>query len=167
MDKSAQDFLTSSRAAKAELIRQGASCGPQYSRHGSAPLAWNDQFFGRGLAPAGEVECPAALRVGATLSSLDIILLASHANEEDLQIAAGAAITLTLQQADSFDGEFEDVGPTVCVKAPSEGMTVCPCDRLFRFPIGDFKKPWLKAKLEFSGAITGGTVDCALGYIPR
>lgn len=141
--------------------------GPCYSEGEAAPLIWHDQVFEREFAPSGTVTCREALRVGSTSNGLDILLVGSHANEGDLMAAAGATITLTLLQADAPDGEFQEVGPTICVKAPTEGIRAEPDHTFARFPVGSFTRPWLKVKLDFFGTITGGNCDCALGYMPR
>ena len=154
---------------KAALRRQasGLRHGPCYSEGESAPLVWHDQLFERGINPACAVTCKNALRVGATNNSLDVILVGSHTNTGPLAAASGATVTVTLLQGDSPEGSFAEVGPTICVKAPAEGIAADP-DHLFaRFPIGNFRKPWLKVKLKFAGSITGGKCDCALLYMAR
>lgn len=162
-----KSFLEEAREAKEDLIKSGASCGPMYSdNHGGAPLKWYDQYFGRNFAPGASVSCPTALRVGATQHGLDVIIVASHGNTAPVVAAAGGTITLTLYQSDSQDGTFEEVGPTICVKAPAGGISAEPCFELARFAIGDFKKPWLKVKLECV-SVTGGNIDCALHYAAR
>ncbi|MCM1237495.1 MAG: hypothetical protein NC489_46105 [Ruminococcus flavefaciens] len=167
MSITAQEFEEGRQAFHSELIRRGAGVGPHYiDPNGYGPL-WHDQFFGRDLTPTGTVSCKQALRVGATRNALDVAVTASALNNNDLIFPAGSTITLTLLQGDAEQGTFEDIGPTVCVKAPADGMTIAPGDTVCRFPIGDFQKPWLMVELEFSGAITGGTVDCSLGYFPR
>lgn len=141
--------------------------GPCYSPGESAPLVWHDQVFEREIAPSGSITCKNALRVGSTRNALDIILVGSHSNTADLMAASGATITLTLLQADDPEGTFLEVGPTICVKAPTEGIRAEPDHTLARFSIGNFTKPWLKAKLDFSGTISGGKCDCALSYVAR
>lgn len=148
-------------------LESGFRHGPCYSEGESAPLVWHDQLFEREISPAGSLTCKRALRVGSTQNALDIILVASHQNSAKLQAAAGATVTVTLLQSDSEDGTFAEVGPTICVKAPTEGIAAEP-DHLFaRFPAGNFQKPWLKVKLEFAGTISGGKCDCALSYVAR
>lgn len=166
MSITAAEFASGHNAFRDELIRRAQRSGPSYSPTGHS-IVWHDQYFDFEIEPAGTTNCVQALRVGSTLSHLDVVLVASHKNAGDLTFPAGATITLGLMQGDSEEGVFEDIGPTVCIKAPPEGMSIAPDDRVCRFPIGDFSKPWLKVSLEFSGAITGGTVDCALGYIPH
>lgn len=141
--------------------------GPCYSEGESAPLVWYDQVFQREITPASTVTCTDALRVGSTQNGLDILLVASHSNSADLMAAAGATVTLTLMQADDPDGTFAEVGPTICVKAPTEGIRAEPDHTFARFPVGNFTKPWLKVKLDFAGTITGGKCDCALSYVAR
>lgn len=161
-----QGFLASMNAATKYRIEKGKRNGPCYTEAG-IPIIWNDQVFDRDIAPTGEVSCKTPLRVGATNGALNVILVGSSANEEEIVVPSGATITLTLQQGDTQDGIFEDVGPSICVKAPDAGMKAGPDELLARFAIGDFRKPWLKVALEFGGVITGGCLDCALAYMPR
>ena len=154
-----------------ELLKRrreaGLRHGPCYSEGESAPLVWHDQVFERQISPAGAVTCRQALRAGSTQNGLDVILVASHANTGKLSAASGATITLTLLQADKMDGDFSEVGPTICVKAPAEGIAAEPDHLLARYPLPNFTKPWLKVKLEFAGTISGGKCDCALSYVAR
>lgn len=153
---------------RARNRRRGATCGPSYSgQDGGAPLVWGDQIFHFELEPAGTVICGQPLRAGATQNGLEIILVASHANEGPVTAAAGATATLTLMQGDSEDGPFEEIGPTYCAKAPAEGISAGPCHLFIRFPLGNFTRPWLRAKLEFAGSISGGKLDCCLAYAAR
>lgn len=161
------NILSDIRQTKEEVINSGRSCGPMYSEnHGGAPLKWYDQCFERGFAPAGTVNCSQALRVGATQQGLSIILAASHANTAPVVAAAGGTITLTLYQGDTQDGTFEEVGPTICQTSPPEGIQAEPCMEFARFAIGNFKKPWLKVKFDFTSC-SGGKLDCALHYEAR
>lgn len=162
-----KEFAASLKKAKEARLKSGLRHGPCYSTPESAPLVWFDQVFERGLTPAGTVACEKALRVGATQNGLDIILVASHDNVTALTAASGATITATLMQADEIDGEYSEVGPTICVKAPKEGISADQDHLLARFAIGNFAKPWLKVKLTFEGTITGGKLDCALSYVAR
>lgn len=163
----AEQFQKISAEAYEARLKSGLRSGPVYQEPESAPLVWYDQLFQRGFEPSGTVACEKALRVGGTQNGLDVILVASHANAGALSIPAAATITLTTLQGDTPDGPFTEVGPSICVVAPSEGISCDPDQLAARFAIGNFRKPWLKVKLEFSGAITGGKVDCALGYVPR
>ena len=164
---SQDQFESMQKTAADNRIKSGLRHGPCYSEGEAAPLVWHDQCFARAITPAGSVTCSQPLRVGSTQNSLDVLLVASHANTGKINAASGATITLTLIQADSEDGTFSEVGPTICVKAPTEGIAAEPDHTLARFPIGNFQKAWLKVKLEFSGTITGGTCDCALSYVAR
>ena len=159
-----QDFLKSLRNAKRERIKSGLSAGPSY---GSGPLVWYDQIFARDVALAGTIESEFALRVGATQNSLDVAIVASHLNKADLTIAAGATLTLTLLQGDTADGEFVEVGPTICATAPAEGITAAPGGHVFRFALGNMCKPWCKVKLVVAGECGPGTVDLGLAYKAR
>lgn len=163
---SAESFRKDLHDFKDDLTRRGARSGPCFKPDG-CNLIWYDQIFEREIEPAGAVNCSQALRVGATLNSHEVVLVASHGNEGPLVIPAGSTITLNLAQGDYETGTFADVGPTVCVKAPAEGMEIAPDNAVCRFALPDFNKPWLKVSLEFSGAITGGKMDCGLAYVPR
>lgn len=164
---SAEDFERLAKEAAEARVRDSLRHGPCYSDGESAPLVWYDQVFERGITPAGSVACKHPLRVGATQNSLDVILVASHANKGNLAAASGATITMTMQQGDDPEGTFTDVGPSICVTAPAEGISAEPDHTLARFPLGNFQKPWLKIKLVFTGSITGGTCDAALSYTAR
>lgn len=153
--------------AKVARLKSGLRSGPCYHDPEGAPLVFFDQVFGRALEPAGNVDCKAPLRVGQTQNGLDVILVASHANAGPIRVAAGATITLTLKQGEKPDGEFVEVGPTICVKAPEQGIEAEPDHLVARFALGNFSQPWLKVSLDFAGTISGGSIDCALGYIAR
>ena len=153
---------------KRDLVDRGRGAGPAYAGDDAGmPLVWHDQIFGERFEPSGSVHCERALRAGRTQNSLDVILVASVANEEPLLIPAGATITATFMTADSEEGVFEEVGPSICVRAPQAGMEIEPGALVCRFAAGNFRKPWLMVRLEFSGSITGGLMDCGLGYVPR
>ena len=167
MSISAQDFSDGLNAWTDERARRGRRCGPCYCGRGESITPFHDQYFERGIEPAGTVNCSRALRVGAVNQGLEVMLLAAPDNAEDILVPAGATITMTFLQGDAENGSFEDVGPTVCVKAPADGMTAAPCHLLARFPLPNFRKPWLMCNVEFSGAITGGKLDCVLNLMAR
>lgn len=163
-----KDFQEAHEQFQRNLFNSGRRSGPGYvSDDECKPLVWYDQCFERGITPAGTVNCSRALRVGSTLNGLDVMLVASNGNASQLKIAAGGTITFSFLQGDTMDGPFEEVGPSICVKAPAGGMSVEPDGLVVKVSPGNFKKPWLKVKLEFAGAISGGAVDCALAYQPR
>ncbi len=163
-----QRFEDGLREFKRDLARRGLRSGPVYqSDFGTAATPWYDNVFERKLEPTGSVKCGTALQVGHANNALDVVILASHANEGDLTIPAGSTITIKFQQSDQRDGTYEEVGPTICQKAPVGGFTVKPDGEVARFCAHRFSKQWLKVELEFSGSIAGGTVDCALAYMPR
>lgn len=159
-----KDYLDGRRQAAEERMRFGLACGPAY---GNVPTVWGDQLFGFEMTPTGTVEPPTALRVGATQNGLDVILVASHSNEGNLTVSAGCKLTLDLLHADTADGEFEEVGPSICVTAPAEGLTVGRDEQIIRFALGNMVKPWAMVKLTIDGTISGGTIDVALGYVAR
>lgn len=159
-----KDFLDGRRQAAEERRRFGLAGGPSF---GNVPNVWGDQLFGFELSPTGTVEPPTALRVGATQNGLDVILVASHSNEGDLTVSAGCKLTLDLMHCDTPDGEFEEVGPSICVTAPAEGLTVGRDEQIIRFALGNMVKPWAKLKLTIDGTISGGNIDVALGYVAR
>lgn len=162
----AQDWLKGRDDAQREIARRAARSGPRYQSRGTF-TPWHDQFFAREITPSGTVNCPQALRVGATLQSLQVTLVASHANEQDLILPDGASITLNLLQGDQEKGTFEDVGPTACIKVPAGGKAIPPDGIIYSFALTDFNKPWLMVSLDFDGAITGGLVDVSLTFQPR
>lgn len=164
---SADQTLQDIRNAKKHLRESAVSAGPRFSPNGSATSIWNDQVFEREITPSGEVECGTALRAGSTGQALYIALNASATNEAEMEIPKNSTITFTLLQADEEEGEFEEVGPTICMKAPADGMVIEPGDTICRVALNDMQKPWLKIKIEFSGAITGGTCIAGLGYAAR
>lgn len=164
MSQTTEEFIEGMQAAKEDLLRRGRRSGPTY---GEYPLVWHDQVFGREIATtAATVTCKTPLRVGSTNNRLDVALVASNSNTQELKATSGATITLELLSSDSPDGTFTSVGPSYCVTAPAEGITAEPDALFVRFPLGNIKKPWLKAKLTFTGSITGGKVDCVLALMP-
>lgn len=163
-----QSFEDALSEFKRELPKRGLRSGPFYqSDYGTAAAPWYDNVFDRKLTPSGTVKCKMPLQVGHANNALDVVLLASHANEGDLTIPAGSTITIKFKQSDSRDGAYEDVGPTICQTAPTGGFKVRPDSEVARFCAHRFSKQWVKVELIFTGSITGGTVDCALAYMPR
>lgn len=145
-----------------ERERQGKSHGLSYE---DTVNKWWDQYFEMEVNPAGTHTCATPLRFGQTHYRLDIVLIASSQNNTPIHINKGTQITVSLEQADQPDGQFEELGPSVCITA-GDDMDInreCP---IFRFHLGDSVKAWVKPKIEFGAGITGGTVDVALGYIP-
>lgn len=150
-----------------KLQRSALRSGPAYNEAEGAPLVWHDQLFERELTPSGIVSCSRALGVGRTQNGLDLILVGSHVNTGPVQAAKNATVTLITLQSDEEFGEYEAVGPSICVTAPAEGIKAEP-DQLFcRLPLINFSKPWLMVRLEFSGTISGGKLDAALSYVAR
>lgn len=166
MTLTAEEFLEGRQALERSLRESGRNVGPCYMENGHVP-AWHDQYFERGMEPAGSVNCRHALRVGSTNSALDVVLQASPQNAGPLICAAGASITVTYMQADTEDGVYEAVGPSQCITAPASGMEVAPGEILWRFSIGNSARPWLMVNLDFAGTFTGGKADCLLDYNPR
>lgn len=160
-------FAQNHEAYEAELKRAGLRSGPEYNENESAPLVWYDQLFEREATPTGTVKCTQPLRVGSNQNGLDVILVASHANEGELVFPAGATITCKTLGADSLDETFAEIGPSICFSAPTGGIAVEPDHLVCRFPLSNLKKIWVKVELAFTGSVTGGTVDCGLGYIAR
>ena len=167
MSITAQEFADGRDAYEKERRERGKRLGPCYHPGGLSFTPFFDQYFERDMEPVGTVACRQPLRVGATQGGLEVMLLASPLNTENVVFPAGSTITISYLQGDSEDGPFEDVGPTVCVKAPLEGMEAGPCHSLVQLPLPNFKKPWLMVNLEFAGAITGGKLDCILNLAAR
>ena len=84
-----------------------------------------------------------------------------------MTVSAGCKLTLDLLHADTPNGEFEEVGPSICVTAPAEGLTVGRDEQIVRFALGNMVKPWCNVKLTIDGTISGGNIDIALGYVAR
>ena len=162
-----KEFLEASRAAKDELLNAALSSGPVYQGKSPVPLVWWDQYFVRNVTPSGTVESAEALRVGATQSWLDVVVVANHANTGALTVPSGATMKLELLQSDTADGTFEAVGPAVTIAAPADGITAEPDRQVARFVVGNTVKPWVKAKLTITGSITGGKIDLGLALMPR
>lgn len=163
-EMSSRDFMKALRDAKKERVRSSLAAGPSYR---GGPLMWFDQAFARDVALSGTIESECALRAGATQNSLDVSIVASHLNESDLIIPAGATLTLTLLQGDSADGEFAEVGPSICATAPADGITAGPGELVFRFALGNMRRPWAKVRLVVAGECGPGTVDIGLAYKAR
>lgn len=166
-DTSVKQFLETSRKAKRQQVEGAATTGPRYHANGSAASLWHDQIFGRDILCSGARELETALRVGSNAQGLYVALNASAGNEGVLEFPAGSTITFTFLQGDDPDGEFAEVGPTVCMKAPAEGIEAEPGDTICRVALGNFSQPWLKLKIEFDGSVEGGTAICGLGYAAR
>lgn len=165
--ETAKEFEAKLEKAYHERRRLAMRGGPVYHDPESAPLVWYDQLFERELTPSGTVDCANSLRAGGTQNALDLILVASNANTAAVQAAAGATITVRTLQCDTPDGIFEAIGPTHCVTAPTDGIAAERNMLFCRVALGNFRKPWLKISLEFSGTITGGTLDACLSYAAR
>lgn len=161
------EFETALHQFKDFQAERAKHVGPVFST-GGVPAIWFDQLFNKdAFVPTGTVNCENALRVGKTHNGLDVVVIANGNNTGDLVVPAGSTITMSFLHSDALDGSFEDVGPTICVTAPTGGKKVRPGGTVARFAIGDFTKPWLMVKVAFSGSITGGKVDCGLSYTPR
>ena len=163
----ADDFLAKLHETKDAIVQRGAGPGPAYRGNNPAPLVWYDQFFGVKLEPVGTLTCPLALRVGATQSSLDVVVVANHQNEGNLTVPAGTTITATLLQSDTENGTFEESGLTMTATIPDDGLVIEPDCQIARFYVGNMTKAWAKVKVKIEGAITGGTIDVGLAYMPR
>ena len=162
MSMTTEEYWDVSRRAAVSRVEAGRSPGPRYGA--GRPVLWYDQRFGEGLTLTGTVDCPVALRVGATQEALDVAIVASMAGT--LEAAEGATITLIPLEADSPDGAFTEAGPSVCVKAPKGGMSAEAGDLFVRLPIGNRARPWLEVRLVVDGAVTGAA-DVGLAYLPR
>ena len=167
MSMKRKEFLEAARTDKQERLKSGLRNGPVYTGGKGRPLVWFDQVFAREVVPVGEIDCPEALRVGATRNALEVVLIASHANAGPLSVAAGTTLTLVLLEGDGPNAAFAEVGPSVCVTAPAEGIAVDPDMPVARFAVGDMSKPWCKIRLKIDGDVSGGTLDAALTYAAR
>lgn len=165
--ETAKEFESRLEKAYHERRRLAERGGPVYHDPESAPLVWHDQLFEREITPSGTVDCVNSLRVGGTQNGLDLLLVASNSNTGKVEAAAGATVTVRTLQCDTPDGVFEAIGPTHCVTAPAEGIAAERNMLFFRLALGNFRKPWLKIALEFSGTISGGKLDACLSYVAR
>lgn len=162
----AKEMLEGYRAAHEHRIAQGLGPGPAY-RGGNekAPLIWFDQFFAQSLEPTGTIACAQfePLRVGATQSSIDLVIVASHSNTTNLVMPAGASITVELWQADTPDGTLERSGYSVTVTS-ADAREIEPDCELCRVYIGNMTKAYCVPKIKFTGTYAGGTVDVGLAH---
>lgn len=139
---------------------------PGYSAGSGYPMIIAHQVFDRGIECTGEVICKTPLRAGTTAKHLDIVLVGAGKNTSEVKAASGAGIALSLLCADKEGGEYKEAGPLITITAPADGITAEPGECLARFPIGNLPNPWIKVKLVFTGAFTGGKLDCALSITP-
>ena len=164
MSITGKEFLEGRRLAAGERARSARAAGPVF---GGGPLVWGDQLFGGDIVPTGSIEPDTALRVGTTGNALDIVVVASPANAGELTVSAGCKLTLDLMQADTAEGSFEEVGPSICITAPESGFAVRPDGLVARFALGNMSRPWAKVKLTIDGTGSGGNIDIALAYAAR
>lgn len=162
MSMTTSEFLELRRQAATLRREEGRAPGPCYGAQ--RPVIWYDQRFGSALALVDTVECPTALRVGSTQEALDIAIAADM--DAPLTVAEGSSITLVILEADSPDDVFTESGPSICVTAPTGGMTAEPGALLVRLPVGNRNKPWMKVRLLITGSIQG-QATVALAYRPR
>ncbi|MBO4300839.1 MAG: hypothetical protein J5861_04465 [Desulfovibrio sp.] len=164
----AMEYLKASRDAKDLRVAQGAGPGPEYHGSDVAPLIWFDQFYGQGLTPTGTLDLTLfePLRVGATQSSLDLVITASHGNTGTLLCPAGSSVKVELFQSDSEDGPFETSGYAVTMTNGAV-RNVEPDVQICRLYIGNMSKAYMVPKITFTGAFAGGLVDVGLARSVR
>lgn len=162
-----KDWLAGREAAQVAAVKSGRTNGPAFNPGGANTSLWYDQIFGADITPSGKVICPNALRVGATNQALYAALNADANNEGPMSFPSGSTITFEFQVSDRQDGTFKDIGPTVCVMAPSEGITAEPGDTICRVALPNFPVPWAKINITFTGSITGGLCVAGLGHAAR
>lgn len=167
MSITAAEYKEGKDAYEESLRERGKRCGPCYCGNGTSITPFHDQYFDQDFEPVGVVNCKRALRVGHTQQSMQVMVLASPGNEETMQAPAASTVGIKFMQADSEDGTYEEIGPSMCQTAPADGISADPCHMLAHFPVPDMSKPWLMVSLEFSGAITGGKCDCILNLAAR
>ncbi|MBQ9536608.1 MAG: hypothetical protein IJU79_02335 [Desulfovibrionaceae bacterium] len=163
-----QEFLDGLRQARDLRVEQGRGPGPMYRGNEKAPLIWGDQFFARGLTPTGALDIMnfEPLRVGATQSSIDLVIIASHSNTGTLLCPAGSSITVALYQCDTEDGLFEQSGYEVTYTNVNE-RNLDPDCQVCRVYIGSMEKAFCVPKITFTGVFAGGTVDVGLARSVR
>ncbi len=163
-----KDFLDGVQLAHDLRVSQGAGPGPKYHSNDVAPLVWGDQFLAQGLTPTGTIDAAMfePLRVGATQSSIDLVIVASHSNHGTLLCPAGSSITIELFQGDTPDGPFESSGYSVTI-TNAEARNIEPDVQICRMYIGNMSKAWMVPKVKFTGVFAGGTVDVGLARSVR
>lgn len=163
-----QEFLEGLRAARDFRVEQGRGPAPEYRGSEHAPLIWGDQFFAQNLTPTGTLDISnfEPLRVGATQSSIDLVIIASHGNTGTLLCPAGSSITVELYQCDTVDGVYESSGYEVTVTNRDERSLERDC-QICRIFIGSMSKAFCKPKITFTGVFAGGTVDVGLARSVR
>lgn len=164
--RSPEEFLAEANAARRHNVARGADGGPRYCPQGN-PTLWHNQIFFEGKTPEGTISPDRALRAGSSQNGVDLALVGSPQNTEDVVCAADSTITISFEHSDSADGEFTEAGPTICFTAPEAGMKAGPGETLCRLPLVVSPLPWIKCKVVFSGTISGGLLDCGLVYTPR
>lgn len=170
-DITAKEFIDASRAAKQAIIDGARSSGPVYQGANPTPLIWQDQFFGRELSPAGTLDISVftPLRLGATQGSIDLAVIASHANTGPMACPEGSKVTVELFEADANytdSTDFETSGQSMTVTLVKTKL-VWPDRQICRIHIGNMSKPWILPKITFTGVFEGGTVDVGLVYTAR
>lgn len=163
-----QEFLDGQRLARELRIEQGRGPSPQYRGTEKAPLIWGDQFFAQGLSPTGTLDIASfePMRVGATQSSIDLVIIASHGNTGTLLCPLGSSITVELYEGDTSDGPFTKSGYSVTV-TNDEARNVDPDCQLCQIYIGNMRKAYCVPKITFTGVFAGGTVDVGLARSVR
>ena len=163
------EFLEGQRLARDLRIEQGRGPAPEYrGSNDRAPLVWGDQFFAQGLSPTGTLDIVSfePLRVGATQSSIDLVVIASHGNVGTLVCPLGSSITVELYEGDTATGEFTKSGYSVTV-TNDEARAIEPDCQLCRIYFGNMKKAYCVPKITFTGVFAGGTIDVGLARSVR
>ena len=163
-----KDWLYGYQEACDLRVAQGAGPGPKYHGKDTAPLIWGDQFLGQELSPTGTLSYATfePLRVGATQSSIDLVVVASHGNAGTLLCPSGSSITIELYQSDTPDGTYESSGYSATI-TNAEARNVEPDEQICRMYIGNMTKAWMRPKITFTGVFAGGTVDVGLARSVR
>ena len=163
-----QEWLDGNQLAHSLRISQGAGPGPKYYGNDTVPLVWGDQFLAQELTPTGTIDVAMfePLRVGATQSSIDLVIVASHGNHGTLLCPAGSSITIELFQSDTPDGTFESSGYSATI-TNAEARNIEPDVQICRMYIGNMSKAWMLPKIKFTGVFAGGTVDVGLARSVR
>ena len=121
------------------------------------------QIFEEGVALplAAAHVCPTGLNVGNTLGMLACAITAAL----PVAIAAGKAVAVAFQHADSADGPYADHSTHSVTLAAA--LSASPGGVVARFVLPPDTKPWIKAKVSCDDAGASGALDVFIEYLAR
>jgi hypothetical protein len=126
-------------------------------------LKARDQIFEEGikLPLAAPHACANGLNVGNKLGMLACTLTAGTL----VRIAAGAAITVSLQHADTAGGPYADCSAHSVTLA--DALSVSHGGLVTRVVLPPDTKPWIKAQVDCDDADASGSIDVFIEYLAR